>query len=170
MSEEKPTYHEADDKQKKTKVGHSIWYGILTRCYNKKNHDYKYYGARGVTMCDEWRHSFTNFQTWLITNGYAVGCGLSVDRYPDNKGNYCPSNCRLATQRQQGNNRVNNVFFELNGEKKTIAEWAYQYGVNRKTTHTRVVRDGWDLLTALTTKERLSGYKKRQRNKKGQFI
>lgn len=82
---------------------YSIWCGIKTRCYNAKAANYKYYGAKGIVMCDEWKNDFMVFYKWAINNGWQPG--LTIDRYPNGKGNYEPSNCRIATMKQQAGNR-----------------------------------------------------------------
>lgn len=80
-----------------------IWKAMKRRCYNKNNADYiKWYGSRGITVCDEWRFDFEKFQTWSMNNGYADN--LSIDRI-DPDGNYEPSNCRWATASEQVANR-----------------------------------------------------------------
>jgi len=81
---------------------YNIWVQMKGRCYNRKLHSYKDYGARGIKVCDEWLHSFENFYNWAITNNY--GSKLTIDRI-NNDGNYEPNNCRWATQAQQVNNR-----------------------------------------------------------------
>jgi len=71
------------------------------RCKNPKNVAYKYYGARGISVCAAWR-DFAPFQGWSLANGYEEG--LSIDRIDNDKG-YEPSNCRWTTMFQQRHNR-----------------------------------------------------------------
>jgi hypothetical protein len=74
---------------------YSVWYQIKQRCYNRRRKDYKYYGEKGVKMCDEWKHSFIAFQLWYRSNESGVeDVSLSVDRI-DSQGDYCPNNCQL---------------------------------------------------------------------------
>lgn len=72
-------------------------------------------------MCPEW-HDFAVFREWALANGYADG--LSIDRFPNNDGNYEPGNCRWATPAQQNRNTRVNRMLTAFGETKCITDWA----------------------------------------------
>lgn len=113
------------------------------RCYNPKSKFYKDYGARGIKVCDEWmdkKNGHANFQKWAIENGWKEF--LSIDRI-DVNGNYEPSNCRWATQKEQANNRRNNVYATIHGVTKTAQEWAEQVGITERAFVSRL-NYGWD--------------------------
>lgn len=83
------------------------WDNAKSRCYNPKNSMYKYYGGRGIRMCDRWLHSFENFYTDM---GRRPGPGYSIER-SDNDSDYTPDNCVWATAKEQaGNTRRNRRF------------------------------------------------------------
>lgn len=121
-----------EDKVKRT-GGHSreplynVWNAIRQRCHNKNHKAYAGYGARGITMCDEWLNDYMAFKSWMVQNGYKKG--LTVDRL-DNSGPYAPWNCRLATQKQQQNNKTINIVLTMKGETHTLKEWAESLDVN----------------------------------------
>lgn len=113
---------------------YNIWCGIKKRCFNPKEPCYSHYGARGITICDDWLHDFSAFEQWSLANGYSDT--LTIDRI-DNNGNYCPENCRWITHDEQQRNRSNNVRVEHNGESKTISEWSRLLGISDKTLYKR---------------------------------
>ena len=74
------------------------WSNMKARCYNKKCPEYKDYGARGITVCDEWLKKSLPFIKWSLDNGYVKG--LEIDR-KNNDGNYEPNNCRWTNRSTQ---------------------------------------------------------------------
>lgn len=116
-----------------------VWDSMLARTRNKKHKFFKDYGGRGISVCDEWQKDFLNFYEWAISNGYKEG--LTLDR-KNNDGNYCPSNCRWVTHKEQQNNKRNNHWLEVDGERHTIAEWSEKTGLKHSTILNRI-RRGW---------------------------
>jgi len=78
------------------------WYSMIDRCYNPNSSIYWKYGARGVSVCEEWRDSFKDFLGWALNNGYEKH--LTLDRI-DNSKPYCPENCRWVDYYIQEQNR-----------------------------------------------------------------
>lgn len=126
---------------------HRIWHGMKQRCYDKNYHAYNRYGGRGIGICCEWKDNFEAFRDWAMLHGYADN--LSIDR-KDVNGSYSPDNCRWATEKQQNNNQRSNVFYVLNGESKTLSEWADIYGIDYFFLWQRITRAGMSLDEALT--------------------
>lgn len=105
-----------------------IWRGMKARCLNKKTPQYCFYGGKGISICEEWIHDFSKFQTWALSNGYSDE--LTIDRINVN-GNYEPANCRWATIKEQANNKTNNLYITENGKTQTLAEWCEEFNANR---------------------------------------
>lgn len=122
----------------------NVWRTMKERCNNKSYRQYKDYGGRGISLCDEWEE-FKPFMEWSLENGYKEG--LSIDRI-DNDGNYCPENCRWTTVRVQSRNRRANRILEYGGEKHCVAEWSEILGVRANTIFWRLSQ-GWSTEEAL---------------------
>lgn len=86
--------------QSRTRL-YKIYKGIRDRCLNKSSLLYERYGAKGISLCDEWM-DFDAFYEWSRINGYADN--LTIDRIDNDKG-YHPDNCRWTTHSIQGQNR-----------------------------------------------------------------
>ena len=115
-----------------------VWERMKSRCYNPRSSDFKYYGGRGICVCDEWKN-FENFHAWALCNGYEDG--LTIER-KNNNGNYKPNNCKWATMKEQGNNKRNNIKITLNGQTKTLGQWADDVGISAQCLRSRL-RRGW---------------------------
>lgn len=83
---------------------YNIFHGMKKRCYNANSKSYKYYGGRGIKICDEWLNDFEAFLRWSMDNGYQEN--LTIDRINVN-GDYCPNNCRWITMAEQQRNKRN---------------------------------------------------------------
>lgn len=110
---------------------YNVYREIKRRCYTPSNHNYPYYGGRGISMCDEWKNDYLSFKQWAISQGYDERNPRyiqTIDRI-DTNGDYSPQNCRLADYKQQSNNKRTSHFITYNGETHTVTEWAEKLNV-----------------------------------------
>ena len=112
---------------------YQTWYGMLQRCTNTMRQDYKDYGARGITVCEEWL-DITNFIAWVESTHPNIE-GMTLDRI-DVDGNYEPNNCRWADASTQALNRRMQVTNTsgYNGIiwNKKNSNWKAVIGINTK--------------------------------------
>lgn len=128
-----------------------VWLQMKGRCYCKTRDNYKYYGGKGVKVCEEWM-SFPVFCEWALANGYNPKANhgeCTLDRIDPQK-DYCPENCRFVSWDVQANNRTDNHKVSYHGETKTIAQWARQIGMDPSTLGYRI-RAGWSAEKAFNT-------------------
>ena len=126
---------------------YNIWYNMKRRCYNKKNKDYKYYGERGIKICDEWLNNYQEFEKWSLNNGYKDD--LTIDRI-DNNGNYEPKNCKWLSIQEQQFNKRNTTYCELDGVVESLPKLCKKYNIDDEVVYHRIKR-GWNVKKALTT-------------------
>lgn len=143
------------EKRKTTPLKHGesktrlwrIYAKMLRRCYVPKEPAYKYYGALGVRICDEWLNDRSKFFDWAKKNGYQDD--LTIDRI-NVYGDYSPDNCRWATAQEQTRNKRNNRYFNCFGKEQVLSDWAREYDINIATLRHRLEK-GWSMEKSLTT-------------------
>lgn len=122
---------------------HIVWSSLKIRCYDPDANNYKNYGGRGVTICDEWRKNFKAFFDWCISNGWQKG--LELDK--DVKGNgllYSPQTCCFLNKKENLNHRRKSIRFIHDNKNLSISEWAEILNINIGTLDKRY-RSGWPI-------------------------
>jgi hypothetical protein len=130
-----------------------IWQDMLQRCTNPNRPTYRYYGGRGIAVCERWR----SFQAFVSDMGERPDGG-SLDRI-NNDGNYEPGNCRWATTKEQARNRRSNRMLEIDGERMPVVVASERWGVPRYTLYSRLY-DGWSDADAAKTPVRAMAQKR----------
>lgn len=116
---------------------YAAWQHIIQRCRNSKNRGYKNYGGRGIRVCEEWANSYAAFLAYV---GRRPSPKHSIDRYPNNDGNYEPGNVRWATQSDQVKNSRRGKRITCNGETLNLYDWAAKVGVSYQVIQQRLRR------------------------------
>lgn len=129
---------------------YGVWSAMKARCYKPKCKEFPLYGARGISVCDEWIDDFAAFHEWAVSHGYQKG--LQIDRI-DNNGNYLPGNCHFVTPSRNCRNKRSCLTLEAFGETKTLADWVDdpRCVVSYSLAHSRIRISGWGVEEALTT-------------------
>lgn len=107
---------------------YGIWTGMMRRCFRLSEPNYHRYGGRGITVCERWK-DFANF---VVDMGPRPTKAHSIDRYPDNDGNYEPSNCRWATHAEQRANQAYHQFVLHEGRAVTMSDYRVIAGLSTK--------------------------------------
>ncbi len=115
-----------------------IWGEMLQRCENPNSNRYYTHGARGIKVCERWRHSYTAF---IEDMGRRPAKELTLERR-DNDGNYEPGNCYWATRVEQARNRRNSLSITIGGQTKPLLVWAEETGIKYATIYYRL-KAGW---------------------------
>lgn len=112
---------------------YGIWRHMVQRCTNTNNDKYKYYGGRGIIVCERWM----KFENFYVDMGEPPK-GYTIDRI-DNNGNYTKENCEWVSMILQANNKSNNLIFTINGTTKTLSEWVREYKIRYATVYYRLI-------------------------------
>ena len=99
---------------------------MKARCYDKSNKSYRWYGAKGVKVCDDWMRNPELFESWSLTNGYDDG--LTIDRI-DWDGDYSPDNCRWVTLAYNSKYKSTTSLIDVDGTIHTGKDWAKTLGL-----------------------------------------
>jgi len=127
---------------------HTTWSSMIARCTDRSDKRYVDYGGRGIKVCERW---FV-FENFFADMGVSPSPKHTVERI-DTNGNYDPLNCRWATRKEQSLNRRSNRLVQYNGERKPVAAWVAQLGLNEELVRSRL-RLGWSFQDAVDTPPR----------------
>lgn len=133
------------------------WVGILARCTNPNHNRYKYYGKKGITICQGWR----DFAHFAQDMGERPSPQHTIDRRDNAKGYWCGhcdecvekhqiANCRWATILEQANNKTSTRFYTYQNQTLSLAEWARKINLSWSTLYQRLKR-GWSIEQTLST-------------------
>lgn len=118
-------------KSKEEERLYNCWRIMRQNCNSPKAKDYKTYGGRGITLCEEWM-VFDNFCKWALENGYELG---KVLQRKDRNGNFCPENCYFVDKAEVNTGiRSNSFIVEYNGKTYTNESFAREVGMNPHLT------------------------------------
>lgn len=133
-----------DGKQSLT---YKSWSSMIARCTYPSNPAFAYYKRNNITIHEPWRR----FENFLADMGERPSLDFSIDRYPNQMGNYEPGNCRWATKQEQANNRVTNKLFTYQGREITFANLVRETGLDKEFLRHRLLRAGWSVEKAINT-------------------
>lgn len=126
---------------------YKVWESMIARCYNLHNCAYDRYGARGIIVCEKWKY-FETFYAWALSSGYQSH--LTIDRWPNQKGNYEPENCRWATHAEQNRNYSRNRYINYNGRQVLACDLAEEFGLPQDVLKNRIFRYNWPIEKAIS--------------------
>jgi len=138
--------------EKKRGPEYVVWLSMRQRCNDPNHKNFKNYGALGITVCNEWTHSF---ETFLRDMGEKPFPRASIDRIDTLLG-YFPENCKWSTHKEQQNNKRDNKRIAIDGVIHTVAQVSARYGVPERTVFNRLKAMGQRVdLAKLTSKRYL---------------
>jgi hypothetical protein len=127
---------------------YKTWRSMLQRCSDPNSNSYCRYGARGITVCDEWK----DFRRFISDMGERPSNLHSIGRINNDAG-YSKDNCAWETRFEQSRNKRNNRRYEYKGKKYILADLITLSGLNRATFTDRI-DSGWSIEAAVETPAR----------------
>lgn len=123
---------------------YNIYLDMKRRCYSEYREVYKYYGAKGIKVCDRWLNSFASF---VQDVGARPSLQHTLNR-KDNLGDYTPENVCWADKLEQMNNMSSNKLITYLDKTQTLAQWARESNQDHEKLRRRLIR-GWTMQEAL---------------------
>lgn len=135
------------------KILYNTFNRMISRCYNPKDYSYIDYGAKGVTVCEEWKSSYQNFLTWSLSNGWKPGLQIDKDIKANGKKIYSPDTCLWVTQQVNMMYQSKAFKIEYKGEMINLRVYCHNIGMDSKQyrrVYNRIKKKGWSLEKAIT--------------------
>ena len=120
-----------------------VWSHMKGRCNNPNDSHYKWYGGKGISVCDRWK-TFPEFYEDMGD----VPKGMTLDRIDNNKG-YSPDNCKWSTRLEQARNKSNSLVYTVKGKTMRLKEWAEFLETDYLTLYQRIKKLNWSIEKAL---------------------
>lgn len=121
----KQVNHHANKRPRTNKPYYSklsnTWRTLINRCHNPNYKGYKFYGAKGIYVCNEWRNDFEAFYEWAMTHNYSRG--MELNRLDQEK-NYMPGNCEWMPKAFSAGNTCKNILVTIGGKTLSLAAWS----------------------------------------------
>ena len=127
----------------------TIFEGMKARCYIPTNKSYRWHGAKGIKICDEWLDNPLSFEEWSLANGY--NDDLSIDRKNGNK-NYCPENCRWITINDNSKYKSTTRKITVNNITHTGKDWGRLLGLSKNRINNYIRKYGIDKTKSFISK------------------
>lgn len=109
-----------------------IWKSMKCRCNDTNHPTFKHYGARGISVCEEWLSSYSAFKQWAMSHGYSEN--LELERVDVNSG-YSPANCKWVSHYEQTLNRRDTLYVTLSGVTMRLRDFCHHHSININTVN-----------------------------------
>lgn len=133
-------YYIKNYKWQNDRIG-NIFSGMKDRCYNPTERSYRWYGAKGIKIYDEWLNNPKSFEEWALENGY--NDNLTINRKDEDK-DYCPENCEWVSLEYNSKYKSTTHLITVNGITHTGREWSETLGLGTNTINKYVRNYGED--------------------------